>query len=118
MTSRGPAPLGGGFPANAGPAPAGGRRRLEVSFSGDAGPDAAGSAPPLEHQIDVRMTLQRFRERFLPPKWRAVFDARFVAQQDQPAAARALGMRRTTLAYQEYRIRRLLRRFVLRGEPT
>jgi len=92
------------------------RRRLEVSFSGDAG--TAGSAPPLEHQIDVRMTLQRFRERMLPPKWRAVFDARFVAQQDQPAAARALGMRRTTLAYQEYRIRRLLRRFVLRGEPT
>jgi RNA polymerase sigma-70 factor (ECF subfamily) len=94
------------------------RRRLEVTFSGDASPGAAASAPALEHQIDVRMTLQRFRERLLPPKWRAVFDARFVAQQDQPAAARALGMRRTTLAYQEYRIRRLLRRFVLRGEPT
>ena len=94
------------------------RRHLEVSFSGDAVPGAAASAPSLEHQIDVRLTLQRFRERLLPRKWRAVFDARFVAQQDQPAAARALGMRRTTLAYQEYRIRRLLRRFVLRGEPT
>jgi RNA polymerase sigma-70 factor (ECF subfamily) len=64
------------------------------------------------------LTLERFRERLLPPKWRAVFDVRIVAQQDQPTAARALGMRRTTLAYQEYRIRRLLRRFVLRGDST
>jgi RNA polymerase sigma-70 factor (ECF subfamily) len=94
------------------------RRRLEVSFTGDGGPSAVVSVPLFEQQIDVRLTLDRFRERVLPPKWRGVFDARIVAQQDQPTAARALGMRRTTLAYQEYRIRRLLRRFVLRGEPT
>lgn len=100
------------------------RRRLEVSFAGDAGGAACLDAaldPPevqaqLEDQLDVRWTLQRFRERCLPAKWRAVFDARFVAQHDQPTAARAIGMSRTTLAYQEYRIRRLLRRFVLRGE--
>jgi RNA polymerase sigma-70 factor (ECF subfamily) len=94
------------------------RRRLEVSFTGEAGPSGESGAPLFEQQIDVRLTLERFRERLLPPKWRAVFDARMVAQQDQPTAARALGMRRTTLAYQEYRIRRLLRRFVLRGEST
>jgi RNA polymerase sigma-70 factor (ECF subfamily) len=94
------------------------RRRLEVSFTGDAGPSGEGGLPLFEQQIDVRLTLERFRERLLPPKWRAVFDVRIVAQQDQPTAARALGMRRTTLAYQEYRIRRLLRRFVLRGEST
>jgi RNA polymerase sigma-70 factor (ECF subfamily) len=94
------------------------RRRLEVIFTGETGPSAAPSAPRLEQQVDARLTLERFRERVLPPKWRPVFDARIVAQQDQPAAARALGMRRTTLAYQEYRIRRLLRRFVLRGEET
>jgi RNA polymerase sigma-70 factor (ECF subfamily) len=92
------------------------RRRLEVSFTSDPGPSALVSMPQFEQQIDVRLTLERFRERILPPRWRAVFDARIVAQQDQPTAARKLGMRRTTLAYQEYRIRRLLRRFVLRGE--
>ncbi|HSY41922.1 MAG TPA: sigma-70 family RNA polymerase sigma factor [Polyangia bacterium] len=92
------------------------RRRLEVSFTSEAGPSTLVSTPGFEQQIDVRLTLERFRARILPPKWRAVFDARIVAQQDQPTAARALGMRRTTLAYQEYRIRRLLRRFVLRGE--
>jgi RNA polymerase sigma-70 factor (ECF subfamily) len=93
------------------------RRRLEVQIPTDANPSsdaAAGGA--LDRQIDARLTLQRFCEQVLPQKWRPVFEARFVRQQDQPAAARSLGMRRTTLAYQEYRIRNLLRRFVLRGE--
>ncbi|MEP6652627.1 MAG: sigma-70 family RNA polymerase sigma factor [Myxococcales bacterium] len=92
------------------------RRRVEVSFAGEPNsPDARPSAGDVERQIDVRVTLERFRERRLPPKWRPVFDARFVAQHDQPTAARLLGMSRTTLAYQEYRIRRLLRMFVLQG---
>lgn len=93
------------------------RRQLELRIADDAGP--AGEPVPiheLEHQMDVRLTLERFRDQTLPAKWRRVFDARFVHQHDQPAAARALGMRRTTLAYQEYRIRRLLRRYMLRGE--
>ena len=93
------------------------RRRLEVQIPNDAhtlNDSAAGGA--LDRQIDARLTLQRFCEDVLPQKWRRVFEARFVRQQDQPAAARSLGMRRTTLAYQEYRIRNLLRRFVLRGE--
>jgi RNA polymerase sigma-70 factor, ECF subfamily len=96
------------------------RRCLEVRFADEAGgggpADAVFDPSPLEAQLDIRRTLQRFRECDLPAKWRAVFDARFVAHQDQPTAARALGMSRTTLAYQEHRIRRLLRRFVLRGE--
>jgi RNA polymerase sigma-70 factor (ECF subfamily) len=93
------------------------RRRLEVRISDDAaGPAEATAEPELEQTIDVRLTLERFRQQVLPRKWQRVFVARFLEQQDQPAAARSLGMRRTTLAYQEYRIRRLLRRFVLRGE--
>lgn len=95
------------------------RRRLEVRFAGDPGgppPDAPCPPPSFEEQFDVRWTLERFRARCLPVKWRPVFDARFVEHHDQPTAARRLGMSRTTLAYQEYRIRRLLRRFVLRGE--
>jgi RNA polymerase sigma-70 factor (ECF subfamily) len=54
----------------------------------------------------------------LPAKWDRVFVMRFLEQQDQPTAARSLGMARTTLAYQEYRIRKLLERFVLRREET
>jgi len=93
------------------------RRRLEVRFVEAAVPGDALSAPQdFEEELDVHWTLQRFRERCLPAKWRSVFDARFVAQQDQPTAARTVGISRTTLAYQEYRIRQLLRRFVLRGE--
>jgi RNA polymerase sigma-70 factor (ECF subfamily) len=92
------------------------RRRLEVELPDDPPADVVFDPSPLEVQFDVRWTLERFREFCLPAKWRAVFDARFVAHHDQPTAARAIGMSRTTLAYQEHRIRRLLRRFVLRGE--
>jgi RNA polymerase sigma-70 factor (ECF subfamily) len=88
-----------------------------VSLRDEANPlgdlTAAGQ---FERQIDAHLTLERFRAQALPRKWERVFVARFVEQQDQPTAARSLGMRRTTLAYQEYSIRRLLRRFVLRGE--
>lgn len=93
------------------------RRRLEV----DLAHRALESGPPstddrLEQRIDARRLLERFESEVLPPQWRRVFLVRFVQQQDQTTAARSLGMRRTTLAYQEYRIRGLLRRFVLRGE--
>jgi RNA polymerase sigma-70 factor (ECF subfamily) len=93
------------------------RRKLEVAFVAES---LEGSQPSvddrLEQRIDARRILERFESEVLPPKWRRVFVARFVQQQDQPTAARSLEMRRTTLAYQEYRIRGLLRRFVLRGE--
>jgi RNA polymerase sigma-70 factor (ECF subfamily) len=90
------------------------RRRMEVPV---AEPEPGRPAEDrLEQRTDVRLTLQRFRDQILPPKWQRVFKARFLEQQDQPTAARALGMRRTTLAYQEYRIRALLRRFMLRGD--
>lgn len=93
------------------------RRRLELRFLDTGAPvDTASTPPAFEQELDVQWTLQRFRERCLPTKWRAVFDTRFVALQDQPTAARAIGISRTTLAYQEHRIRRLLRRFVMRGE--
>ena len=93
------------------------RRRIEVRIADDApAPGDSTAGPWLEQKIDLRLTLDRFRDQVLPRKWHRVFTARFVEQQDQPTAARSLGMRRTTLAYQEYRIRTLLRRFVLRGD--
>jgi RNA polymerase sigma-70 factor (ECF subfamily) len=82
---------------------------------------AAERPPPIEDRLEeraeARLTLERFRTEVLPAKWERVFVARFVEHRDQPEAARALGMRRTTLAYHEYRIRKLLHRFILRGEP-
>jgi len=93
------------------------RRQLEIKILDQvSAPTEPLPASALDQEIDVRLTLTRFQDRVLPPKWRPVFVARFIEHQDQPTAARALGMRRTTLAYQEYRIRKLLHRYVLRGE--
>jgi RNA polymerase sigma-70 factor (ECF subfamily) len=92
------------------------RRGLEIPHADAGRAEGPGVDARVEERVDARLTLERFRTHALPAKWERVFVARFVEQQDQPTAARALGMHRTTLAYQEYRIRKLLRRFVLRGE--
>jgi RNA polymerase sigma-70 factor (ECF subfamily) len=94
------------------------RRRFEVQLPAEDAREFGQAAQPgdLEQRMDARLTLARFRAEVLPPKWERVFVARFVDGHDQPSAARALKISRTTLAYQEYRIRHLLRRFVLRGE--
>jgi RNA polymerase sigma-70 factor (ECF subfamily) len=72
------------------------------------------AAEIVEHGAEARMLIDRFRKECLPPRWETVFEFRFVRQMDQSAAARHIGISRTTLAYQEYRIRRLLRSFALR----
>ncbi len=73
-------------------------------------PDAEGS--------EARILIERFRRECLPEKWHGVFEARFLRQLPQREAAKALGMHRTTLAYQELRIRSLLRGFLLREGRT
>jgi RNA polymerase sigma-70 factor (ECF subfamily) len=95
-------------------------RRFEVPLSErtQARSSALSIEDRLEQRTHVRLTLERFRSQVLPAKWEGVFVTRFLEQQDQPTAARSLGMRRTTLAYQEYRIRKLLERFVMRREGT
>lgn len=70
-------------------------------------------AAQLDDDIDARSLIEAFRKTRLPAKWAPVFEARFIRQLDQHEAARSLEMRRTTLAYQEHRIGRLLRRFLL-----
>jgi RNA polymerase sigma-70 factor (ECF subfamily) len=92
------------------------RRRLELALLDQAGAAELAVEDRLDQRTDVRRALERFRTEVLPPKWQPVFVARFVEGQDQSAAARSLGIPRTTLAYQEFRIRKLLRRFMLRGE--
>jgi RNA polymerase sigma-70 factor (ECF subfamily) len=89
-------------------------------FERPDGLDPAGGSPhepdAIERRVEVRLLIERFRREYLPRRWSAVFEARFVQQMDQTAAAQHVGVSRTTLAYQEYRIRRLLRRFASRGD--
>lgn len=61
------------------------------------------------------MLVERFQREVLPPKYRALFDARFLRQLPQREAARELGIERSTLAYQEQRVRELLESFFLDG---
>jgi RNA polymerase sigma-70 factor (ECF subfamily) len=81
-----------------------------------AGEGEAAEASTAE--TEARMLVERFRRECLPEKWHAVFEVRFLRQLPQREAARELGIHRTTLAYQEMRIRALLRRFLLREGST
>jgi len=82
--------------------------------------DEAGELPEptadrFAEAADARRLIDRFRAEVLPKKWEKVFQVRFLEQRDQRDAAAQLGMARTTLAYQELRIRGLLKKFLLRG---
>ncbi|TQF10122.1 RNA polymerase sigma factor [Myxococcus llanfairpwllgwyngyllgogerychwyrndrobwllllantysiliogogogochensis] len=77
--------------------------------------DVEPPAPP-ELELDADLLVERFRRERLPAKWAPVFEARFVRHLSQRDAATALGMHRTTLAYQELRVRRLLEKFLLTPE--
>jgi RNA polymerase sigma-70 factor (ECF subfamily) len=76
---------------------------------GRDGSDAGGFA----RSAEARLLIERFCREILPAPWRGVFEARFLGCLSQSEAAAALGMRRTTLAYQELRITEMLRKFLL-----
>jgi RNA polymerase sigma-70 factor (ECF subfamily) len=79
---------------------------------------AEPAAPQTADEVEARILIAKFQEQELPAKWAGVFETRFLGQLDQRTAASRLGISRTTLAYQEMRVSRLLRRFLLRrGEP-
>jgi RNA polymerase sigma-70 factor, ECF subfamily len=89
------------------------RRRSREAPSGvDLGREVPDDTRP-ERAAEARLLIERFRNEVLPPRWQAVFEARFLQNLTQTEAAEALGTHRTTLAYQELRIRRLLRKFLL-----
>jgi RNA polymerase sigma-70 factor, ECF subfamily len=79
-------------------------------------PAEEGTQNDETNRLSAQLVIERFRRERLPPKWEAVFKARFLDQLGQREAARALGMSRTTLLYQEHQIRALLRRFVLEDD--
>ncbi len=66
-------------------------------------------------EIDAKVVVERFRRERLPSDLAGVFEMRFIRQLPQRQAAHELGMPRTTLVYQEQRVRVLLREFVLGG---
>lgn len=66
-----------------------------------------------ESESVAALLVERFEKERLPPEWTNVWKKRFLEQLGQREAATALGMKRTTLMYQEHRIRELLRKFLL-----
>lgn len=71
-----------------------------------------------EYTIEKKRLLEEFVRNVLPKKWQPLFQIRFVEQHTQQETAEALKMPRTTLMYQEMRIRKLLKNFWLKGKAT
>ncbi len=90
------------------------RRRREVLGDEE---EKGSAAPAIDDEADARMLIERFRKEHLPPKWVPLFEARFIRRISQRDAARELDLPRTTIVYQEQRIRELLERFLLEDEP-
>jgi RNA polymerase sigma-70 factor (ECF subfamily) len=71
-------------------------------------------AAPSDDGAEAKRLVDGFRTEALPQKWAAVFEARFLRQLSQREAAASLGISRTTLVYQELRVRRLMEKYFLR----
>lgn len=87
------------------------RRGRELSMSAELFPDRPDAAHGNE-AAGARVLIERFRHG-LPENWRRVFDLCFLGQVPQREAAIALGLARTTLAYQHHQIRMRLRKFLI-----
>jgi len=93
-------------------------RRLGREVSVGNADSTSGSSESWADAVEARLLIERFRQDWLPPDWRGVFELRFLQALPQREAASRLSLHRTTLAYREIRIRRLLRRFLLgKDEP-
>ena len=93
------------------------RRQGREVGGGDALANAA-SVQSWETGSEARLLIDRFKQTRLPAAWLGIFELRFLQQLPQREAAAQLAIHRTTLAYRELRIRRLLRRFLLDEEET
>jgi RNA polymerase sigma-70 factor (ECF subfamily) len=88
------------------------RRRSREELMGNKSPWEYVEAG-MDQTAEAHILVERFRNTCLPPKWEGVFRTRFLEQRTQRDAARELGISRTTLVYQEMRVRRLLEKFLL-----
>jgi RNA polymerase sigma-70 factor (ECF subfamily) len=91
------------------------RRQREQLEAEAATQQPPGSESATDDQIDARRLVEEFEKNHLPEKWSGVFQLRFLRQLTQREAAAELGIGRTTLIYQEHRVRQLLKRFLLEG---
>jgi len=66
----------------------------------------------IERGAEARLFAERYLRDRLPPAWLSVFVVRFLGGLDQRTAAHRLGISRTTLAYRELRVRRILRNYL------
>jgi RNA polymerase sigma-70 factor (ECF subfamily) len=92
------------------------RERPGLSEEHAAEADTRAEASRVDEELEAKRLVERFRSECLPLEWTGVFEARFLRQISQRKAAQELRMHRTTLAYQEHRIRTLLRKFLIRAE--
>lgn len=79
--------------------------------------DDKTESPSPDRSAELNIVVDRCRNGVLPAKWVPLFELRFVEQLSQRECAERLGVSRTTLLYQETRIRALLRRFLLKATP-
>ena len=91
------------------------RRRSREIGEPEVDPTEA-NGPRFDDEVEAKVLVERFCRERLPPKYKGVFETRFLRQLSQRDAARELGIRRSTLAYQEDRIRALLSEFLLDTE--
>jgi RNA polymerase sigma-70 factor (ECF subfamily) len=95
------------------------RQKLEQPTGADTDTADLEQDPlAVERRMEARILVERFRRDHLPAKWDPVFELRFLQRMGQQQAAQKLGIGRTTLAYREYRIRSLLKRFLLALERS
>jgi len=93
------------------------RRRITREVPGGQADADAWQTESWEEAVQARLLVDRFRRDLLPPEWAGVFELRFLQQLPQRDAAARLSLHRTTLAYRELRIRRLLKKFLLDDRP-
>lgn len=86
------------------------KKRREVPES----TESAGAA--IDDELEAKILIDRFRDEVLSKEDAPLFEARFIRHLPQRDAARELGIPRSTLTYQEQRIREQLQRFLLRDE--
>jgi RNA polymerase sigma-70 factor (ECF subfamily) len=91
------------------------RARREAPVAPEVVAQLADAAAPVARDVDGELLVEQFRRDVLPAKLASVFEARFLEQLSQREAAAKVGIRRTTLAYRELKIRSLLKRYLLGG---
>ena len=91
------------------------KRRREVDEPSESESQLAVD-PDHSAELDVKLLVDRFCAEVLSPADLPLFEARFIRRLPQRDAARELGIPRSTLTYQEQRIREQLQKFLLRDE--